>query len=57
MMDEISESRKEWLLKRFSFEAHRKGSAKNYKIWKDDNHAIEFGAYIKLNMPRLWQRF
>jgi REP element-mobilizing transposase RayT len=48
MMDEIGESRKEWLLKRFSFEAQRIGRAKNYKIWKDDNHAIEIGEYINI---------
>jgi putative transposase len=48
MMDEIGESRKEWLLKRFSFEAQRIGRAKNYKIWKDDNHAIEIGEYIEI---------
>jgi len=48
IMDEIGESRKEWLLKRFSFEAQRIGRAKNYKIWKDDNHAIEIGEYIDI---------
>jgi hypothetical protein len=48
MMDEIGESRREWLLKRFSFEAQRIGRAKNYKIWKDDNHAIEIGEYIDI---------
>ena len=48
MGDEIGESRKEWLLKRFSFEAQRIGRAKKYKIWKDDNHAIEIGEYIEI---------
>ena len=48
IMDEIGESRKEWLLKRFSFEAQRAGRAKNFKIWKDDNHAIEIGEYIDI---------
>lgn len=48
LMDEIGESRKEWLLKRFSFEAQRIGRAKNYKVWKDDNHAIEIGDYIDI---------
>jgi putative transposase len=37
---EIGESRREWLLNKFSFEAKRTGRAKNYKIWRDDNHAI-----------------
>jgi len=48
IMDEIGESRKEWLLKSFSFEAQRIGRAKNYKIWKDDNHAVEIGEYIDI---------
>lgn len=38
---EIPESRREWLLDKFSFEAIRTGRAKNYKVWKDDNHAID----------------
>ena len=37
---EIGESRREWLLDKFHFEAKRTGRAKNYKIWRDDNHAI-----------------
>ena len=37
---EIGESRREWLLDKFSFEAKRTQRAKNYKIWTDDNHAI-----------------
>jgi REP element-mobilizing transposase RayT len=47
-MDEINESRKEWLLNKFSFEARRTRRAENYKIWKDDNHAIELGEYIDI---------
>jgi putative transposase len=37
----IPESRREWMLDKFSFEAKRTGRAENYKIWKDDNHAID----------------
>jgi putative transposase len=37
---EIDESRRKWLLDKFSFEAKRTGRAKYYKVWKDDNHAI-----------------
>lgn len=44
----IGESRREWLLNKFSFEALRTGRAKDYKIWKDDNHAIEIGDYISI---------
>jgi REP element-mobilizing transposase RayT len=39
-IEEIPESRREWLLDKFSFEARRTGRATNYKLWKDDNHAI-----------------
>lgn len=37
----INESRREWLLDKFSFEARRTGRAPNYKLWTDDNHAID----------------
>jgi putative transposase len=36
----ISESRRDWLLHKFEFAAHSTGRAENYKLWKDDNHAI-----------------
>ncbi len=48
LMDEVGESRKNWLLDKFSFEAKRIGRAINYKIWKVDNHAIEIGEYIDI---------
>ena len=35
------ESRREWLLDKFAYEARRTGRAKYYKVWKDDNHAID----------------
>lgn len=40
-INEINESRRDWLLDKFSFEARRTGRAENYKLWKDDNHAID----------------
>jgi REP element-mobilizing transposase RayT len=40
LINEINESRRDWMLKTFAFEAKRSGRAKNYKIWKDDNHAV-----------------
>jgi REP element-mobilizing transposase RayT len=40
VIQEIGESRRDWLLDKFSFEARRTQRAKNYKVWKDDNHAI-----------------
>lgn len=48
VMNEIGESRRDWLLYKFAYEAHRRGRAKNYKVWKDDNHAIEIGDYISI---------
>ncbi len=39
-MDSINDSRREWLLDKFSFEAKRTRRAEKYKIWKDDNHPI-----------------
>lgn len=38
---EISESRRHWLLDKFAYEARRTGRAKEFKVWKDDNHAID----------------
>ena len=37
----INESRREWLLDKFSFEARRTSRADYYKLWKDDNHPID----------------
>ena len=31
----------DWLLDKFAFEAKRTGRAENYKLWRDDNHAID----------------
>lgn len=31
----------QWLLDKFAFEARRTGRAKDFKVWKDDNHAID----------------
>jgi putative transposase len=42
----IPESRREWILDKFAFEAKRTARAKNYKVWKDDNHAVELGGRI-----------
>ncbi len=41
LIQEIPESRKEWLLDKFSFEARRTGRAENYKLWKDNNLAVD----------------
>jgi REP element-mobilizing transposase RayT len=41
-----NESRAEWFLDKFSFEARKTGRAENYKVWQDANHAIEISGYI-----------
>lgn len=40
-MQSSQESRRDWLLDKFSFEAKRTKRADFYKIWKNDNHAID----------------
>ena len=45
---EIGESRREWLLNKFEFEAKKSGRVKDFKIWTDDNHAIEIFGYINI---------
>ena len=39
-IETVAESRREWLLNAMRKEAKRIGRATNYKLWKDDNHAI-----------------
>lgn len=41
----IPESRREWLLDKFSFEARKTGRAENFKLWKDSNHALDLQSY------------
>jgi REP element-mobilizing transposase RayT len=40
LIKEIPESRREWLLHRFEYAGKYLKRIKNYKFWKDDNHAI-----------------
>lgn len=37
----INESRKSWMLNVFRFMAKATGRARDYKVWRDDNHAID----------------
>jgi len=37
---EFPESRREWLLRKFSYEAQKSDRAKNYKLWKDGFHPV-----------------
>ena len=40
VMQEINESRREWMLHKFEFAAHSTGRAKDYKVWQDSNHPV-----------------
>jgi putative transposase len=40
-IQEINESRRDWLLDKFSFEARRTGRAADFKLWMDGNHAVD----------------
>lgn len=41
---EYPESRREWLLNKFSYAANRVKNGKNYKLWKDGFHPIELSS-------------
>ncbi len=43
-IQEIPESRKEWILKKFAYEAGRAVRGKNYKLWQDGYHPIELSS-------------
>ncbi len=43
LIQQIPESRREWMMELFHREAIRINRARNFKIWKDDNHAIWLG--------------
>ncbi|QCK17088.1 REP-associated tyrosine transposase [Mangrovivirga cuniculi] len=47
-IDRINESRREWLLDRFNFQARKTQRAKKYKVWKDSNHCIEIDSTIDI---------
>ena len=47
-IQEIPESRKEWLLNKFGFAASRIKRGKNFKIWKDGFHPVILDTPIKI---------
>lgn len=51
-IQEIPESRRDWMLDKFGFEARRTGRAKDYKLWSDDNHAID----LDNGKVNIWQK-
>ncbi|MFD1553808.1 transposase [Putridiphycobacter roseus] len=36
----INESRREWMLKKFAYEANRSGRTSHYKLWQDGFHPV-----------------
>ncbi len=41
LIKEIPESRREWMLKKFAYEANRNIRGSNYKLWQDGFHPVE----------------
>ena len=50
-VNNLTESRRTWLLDLFHFEAKRTHRANNYKVWRDSNHAIILDGTIDI-----WQK-
>jgi REP element-mobilizing transposase RayT len=46
-IDSIHESRKVWLMNKFSSEANRSGRATNYKLWQDGFHPVILDTNLK----------
>ncbi|MET3731658.1 REP-associated tyrosine transposase [Moheibacter stercoris] len=47
-INSVSESRRVWLLNKFSYEARRTNRADHYKIWQDGFHPILLDNYKKI---------
>ncbi len=47
-IQEYPESRREWLLKKFSYAAQRTKRGVNFKFWKDGFHPVILDTYIKI---------
>lgn len=44
LIKEIPESRREWILKKFAFEANRNLRGTNYKLWQDGFHPLQLSS-------------
>jgi putative transposase len=51
-VNEIAESRREWMLHRFEYAAKTTGRAENYKLWQDGGHPI----YVEGSTERYRER-
>lgn len=48
-IQDIGESRREWILAKFAYEANRTKRAKQYKVWKDGFHPVILDTSKKIN--------
>ena len=48
-IQEIGESRREWMLAKFGYEANRTKRARKYKVWKDGFHPVILDTVKKLD--------
>ncbi|WP_440879548.1 transposase [Tenacibaculum sp. C7A-26P2] len=48
IIKEHPESRREWLLNKFKYEAKRTQRAKNYKVWQDGFHPVLLDTIMKI---------
>ena len=48
LINESGESRKEWMLNKFAYEAKRSGRASKFKVWKDGFHPITLDDNLKI---------
>ncbi len=51
-IQDIGESRREWLLHKFEYAAKNTGRAENYKLWQDGGHPV----YVEGSSERFRQR-
>jgi len=47
-IQDINESRREWMMNKFSYEANRSGRTSNYKLWQDGFHPVILDTNTKL---------
>lgn len=47
-IQDINESRREWMLNKFAFEAKRRGRTANYKLWQDGFHPVILDTNLKI---------
>ena len=46
-IEEVSESRKDWILYQFRLGGRQQAGNKQFQVWTHENHAVEINPYIK----------